>query len=141
MSDAVGQVDVAVSCMERARRVDPLAPVGDLVALLASLGRDDDARAWLAKIDSRPGDVPEALAPLTEAERRVALAVSRGLTNKEAAAELFVSVKTIDSHLQRIYPKLFVRSRGELAVLVNSALVASGAALGQTTGNPPDARR
>ncbi len=231
---AVGQVDVAVSCMERARRVDPLAPVGDLVALLASLGRDDDARAWLAKIDSRPGDaiapldvlraranvgwdpagfhqfadvirraqlvvpeiellidlatwhhrrarwadvyeaaeraarlivpsgikawierldgleppsgppagdVPEALAPLTEAERRVALAVSRGLTNKEAAAELFVSVKTIDSHLQRIYPKLFVRSRGELAVLVNSALVASGAALGQTTGNPPDARR
>ena len=85
--------------------------------------------------------MPEALAPLTEAERRVALAVSRGLTNKEAAAELFVSVKTIDSHLQRIYPKLFVRSRGELAVLVNSALVASGAALGQMTGNPPDARR
>ncbi len=231
---SVGEVDVAVSCMERARRVDPLAPVGDLVALLASLGRDDDARAWLAKIDSRPGEaiapidvlraranvgwepagfhqvadvvhraqlvvpeiellidlatwhhrrarwadvyeaaeraarlivpsgikawierldrleppngspageVPEALAPLTEAERRVALAVSRGLTNKEAAAELFVSVKTIDSHLQRIYPKLFVRSRGELAVLVNAALVASGAALGQPTGNPPDARR
>ena len=58
---AVGQVDVAVACMERARRVDPLAPMGDLVALLASLGRDDDARAWLAKIDSRPG---EAVAPL-----------------------------------------------------------------------------
>ena len=86
--------------------------------------------------------MPQALAPLTDAERRVALAVSRGLTNKEAAAELFVSVKTIDSHLQRIYPKLFVRSRGELAVLVNTAMNgASGVALGQLTGNPPDARR
>ena len=60
-------------------------------------------KAWIERLDgleppSGPpaGDVPEALAPLTEAERRVALAVSRGLTNKEAAAELFVSVKTID---------------------------------------------
>ena len=53
---SVGEIDVAVPCLERARRIDPFAPVGDLVALLTSLGRDDDAHAWLAKIDSRPGE-------------------------------------------------------------------------------------
>ncbi|MEM9036106.1 MAG: LuxR C-terminal-related transcriptional regulator [Actinomycetota bacterium] len=67
---------------------------------------------------------PDVLAPLTDAERRVALAVSRGLTNRAAADELYLSVKTVDSHLQRIYPKLQIRSRAELAALVNRALPA-----------------
>lgn len=53
---------------------------------------------------------------LTPAERRVADAVAAGRTNKEAAAELFLSVKTVDFHLQGIYRKLNVRSRTELAV-------------------------
>ena len=80
--------------------------------------------------------------PLTDAERRVALAVSRGLTNKEVAAQLFVSIKTIDSHLQRIYPKLQIRSRAELAALLNGAMSGvSGAGIGGLTGNPPDAAR
>jgi DNA-binding CsgD family transcriptional regulator len=231
---SVGQTDVAVACLERARRIDPCAPIGDLVALLCALGRDSDARAWLARIDSRPGDgsapidvlrarcnttadtngfqqvteilrkghlvvseaellidlaawhhrrsrwtdvyraaeqaarllipsgirgwvdrldgltppdgassddVPQVLFPLTDAERRVALAVSRGLTNKEVAAELFVSIKTVDSHLQRIYPKLQIRSRSELAARVNAAMASSGTGLGSATGSPPDVRR
>jgi DNA-binding NarL/FixJ family response regulator len=48
----------------------------------------------------------------------VALTVGAGLSNKEAAAELFLSVKTVDAHLQAIYRKLSVRSRAELAVVV-----------------------
>ncbi len=84
---------------------------------------------WVPRLDrlepprqtSPEAAVPTVLEPLTSAERRVALAVSRGLTNKAAAEELYLSVKTVDSHLQRIYPKLGVRSRGELAAAVHGS--------------------
>ena len=62
--------------------------------------------------------VPPALAALTAAELRVAVAVGRGLSNRAAADQLYLSVKTVDHHLQRIYRKLDLRSRAELAVLV-----------------------
>lgn len=52
---------------------------------------------------------------LTTQELEVALVVARGATNREAAAELFLSPKTIEAHLSRIYVKLNVRSRTELA--------------------------
>ena len=58
------------------------------------------------------------LARLSQAERRVADAVGTGMTNREAAAALFLSVKTVDFHLQQIYRKLSLRSRTELAVLI-----------------------
>jgi DNA-binding NarL/FixJ family response regulator len=45
----------------------------------------------------------------------VALIVARGATNKEAGAALFLSPKTIETHLTRIYRKLGLRSRTELA--------------------------
>jgi DNA-binding CsgD family transcriptional regulator len=57
---------------------------------------------------------------LSCAELRVADVVARGLTNRETASELFVSVKTVDFHLQNIYRKLGVRSRTELARRVAS---------------------
>jgi DNA-binding CsgD family transcriptional regulator len=63
---------------------------------------------------------PDVLAQLTVAEQRVATAVADGLTNKEAAAALFLSVKTVDFHLQGIYRKLGVRSRTELAVRLSN---------------------
>jgi DNA-binding NarL/FixJ family response regulator len=50
---------------------------------------------------------------------RVAEAVTSGGTNRQVAEELFLSVKTVDFHLQQIYRKLGVRSRTELAVLVS----------------------
>lgn len=58
---------------------------------------------------------------LTPGELRVALVVARGATNREVAAELFMSVKTVDYHLQRVYRKLSLRSRTELAVRVSQA--------------------
>jgi DNA-binding CsgD family transcriptional regulator len=58
------------------------------------------------------------LSSLTAAELRVAVAVGAGRSNREAADELFLSVKTIDHHLHRIYRKLGLRGRAELAVLV-----------------------
>ncbi|NUR14974.1 MAG: helix-turn-helix transcriptional regulator [Dermatophilaceae bacterium] len=54
---------------------------------------------------------------LTTQEEVVASLVASGRTNKEVAAELFLSAKTVQYHLTRIYAKLGVRSRSELAAL------------------------
>ena len=54
---------------------------------------------------------------LTPQEQAVSDLVAAGLTNREAAAELFVSTKTIQYHLTRVYAKLGIRSRAELAAL------------------------
>ena len=59
---------------------------------------------------------------LTPQELEVALAVARGATNREVASALFVSPKTIEVHLSRIFRKLGVRSRTELAKFVWDAL-------------------
>jgi DNA-binding CsgD family transcriptional regulator len=56
--------------------------------------------------------------PLTGAEVRVAVAVADGLSNRETADRLYVSVKTIEFHLGNIFRKLGVRNRTELAVRV-----------------------
>jgi DNA-binding NarL/FixJ family response regulator len=55
---------------------------------------------------------------LTPAERRVAALVADGRKNREIAGALFMSVATVEAHLTRIYRKLDIRSRSELARLV-----------------------
>ena len=80
----------------------------------------DKARAELARVSGRRPEGRE----LTETERRVAALVAQGLANKEVAAALFVTVHTVEAHLSRIYRKLEIRSRRELA----GALEASGEA-------------
>jgi DNA-binding CsgD family transcriptional regulator len=52
---------------------------------------------------------------LTAAERRVAALVAEGRTNREVAAELFLTERTVASHLTHVYAKLGIRSRTELA--------------------------
>lgn len=55
---------------------------------------------------------------LTPQELQVALAVAKGATNREAGAALFLSPKTVEAHLGRVYRKLEIRSRTELAALL-----------------------
>lgn len=57
---------------------------------------------------------------LTEAESRVAALAARGRTNQEIAAELELSAKTVEAHLSRVYRKLGLRSRTELAARTGS---------------------
>ena len=52
---------------------------------------------------------------MTPSERRVADLVRAGKTNREIAAELFITVHTVEKALTRAYAKLGVRSRTELA--------------------------
>jgi DNA-binding NarL/FixJ family response regulator len=59
-----------------------------------------------------PGPVGE---PLTEREVEVATLAARGRTSPEIAAALHVSVRTVDTHLSRVYRKLMIHGRRELA--------------------------
>ena len=70
-----------------------------------------------------PPAEPPIVALLSPAEHRVALTVAEGRTNQEAAETLYLSVKTVDFHLQNIYRKLGLRSRTELAVVVHHGAV------------------
>jgi DNA-binding CsgD family transcriptional regulator len=64
---------------------------------------------------------PDTEVELTPQEMQIALAVADGATNREAAAALFLSPKTVENHLGRVYAKLGVRSRTELAARLRAA--------------------
>jgi DNA-binding CsgD family transcriptional regulator len=83
------------------------------------------ARPWAAKarrLMGGPGRTTERgdEANLTPAERRVAQVVAGGATNREAAARLFVSIRTVELHLTSVYRKLRIRSRTELAARLSA---------------------
>jgi DNA-binding CsgD family transcriptional regulator len=82
----------------------------------AAVFRQAQAPLW------EPAEVAaEAQAPdldLTAAEQRIVALVTEGLPNREIAANLFLSVKTVESVLTGVYRKLGVRSRTQLAVLL-----------------------
>lgn len=60
----------------------------------------------------------DPIAELTAAERRVAALAAEGCTNRAIAARLYVTTSTVEQHLTRIYRKLRVKSRTDLAALV-----------------------
>lgn len=55
------------------------------------------------------------MADLTPTEQRVAELVAAGMRNKQVAAELDLALKTVETHLTRVYRKLGIHSRAELA--------------------------
>ena len=61
------------------------------------------------------------LGALTEREHEVALAVGRGLTNAEIARELHLSVPTVKAHVSRLFDKLQVTNRVQIAICVHDA--------------------
>jgi DNA-binding CsgD family transcriptional regulator len=77
-------------------------------------------RRELAIRSKRTGGDSSVEALLSPHELQVATLIGRGATNREAAATLFVSPKTIEYHLASIYRKLEVRSRTELALALNT---------------------
>ncbi|KUI33643.1 LuxR family transcriptional regulator [Mycobacterium sp. IS-1590] len=100
----------------QARAYDPHAgsTLNEALATFEALGtpvwaeRARSARNELRSAASRP-------AALTAAELRIAELAAAGLTNRDVAGELFLSAKTVEATLARVYRKLGIRSRIELA--------------------------
>jgi DNA-binding CsgD family transcriptional regulator len=74
----------------------------------------DRARAELARTNVAPS---RDLA-LTPSEQRVAELAASGMTNRDVAAALFITPKTVEANLARVYRKLGIRSRAELGRLI-----------------------
>ena len=92
----------------------------ELIAVVAGiLNRVERTHSQIARLVSS-GNVEEAPMSfqdeaLTDAETRVAVAVSRGLSNKEIASELQISVRTVENHISHILDKKGFSNRVEIA--------------------------
>ncbi len=85
--------------------------------LIAAVNRTDRA----AEEQDRTRSARDALDTLTERERDVAHAVARGLSNADIAAELYMGVPTVKTHVGRLFTKLGVENRVQIAILVHDA--------------------
>lgn len=79
------------------------------------------ARPPLRLLPPVPAPAVPAGVQLTDVETRVAGLVARGSSNREIAAALFVSVKTVEATLTRVYRKVGVRSRTQLSARLSGA--------------------
>jgi DNA-binding CsgD family transcriptional regulator len=106
---AVGDRPAAIAQLERAHH------------LFSDLGADPFIQACAAELSvlevSLSAEAPATLG-LSRAELAVARLVATGLTNKEVASQLYVSVKTVEYHLRNCFMKLDISSRRELTALL-----------------------
>ena len=91
---------------------DALAQAAAIFDELGAAGWAQQARDESARVGGRK---PSGEGQLTPAELRVAELAAEGLSNKEIARELVVTVRTVEAHLKNAYGKLGVRSRTQLA--------------------------
>ena len=122
-----GHTLLVLSQIERRRRryAAARAAATEALAVLTRIGAKpwiEQAVRTLAWVDGTSVDAPAAprepsgaLAALTATEARIATMVREGASNREIATRMFLSVKTVEATLTRIYRKLGVRSRTQLS--------------------------
>jgi len=101
--------------LEAIRRVaegDPMLSPSITRSLIKQVAPPDSSRTSAAQV---------RLEALTDRERDVALAVGRGLSNAEIAGELYLSVPTVKAHVSRLFEKLGVNNRVQIAIVVHDA--------------------
>ncbi|MBM2616005.1 AAA family ATPase [Actinoplanes sp. LDG1-06] len=105
----------AKACYDEAREL--FAQAG---AAGAEQRLDEELGPWRGTGTPDPVEAgpPECLPQLSRAERQVALLIASGMTNIAAARQLHLSPHTVDSHLRKVFQKLEIHSRVELAVVV-----------------------
>jgi DNA-binding CsgD family transcriptional regulator len=112
---------LAAGQVERRRRSKSIA--ADHLGRAAGLFEHMGAALWAERAHAELGRVglrPPAPSQLTPSERKVAELIASGLTNREAAAALFMSPKTVEATLARVYRKLGVHSRAQLGAELTS---------------------
>jgi DNA-binding CsgD family transcriptional regulator len=104
----------------RSRRKQAAAQaLGEALNTFAAIG----APLWAARARAEVGRLHVAATDgtgLTASERRVAERAAAGLSNRDIAAELFLSQKTVEMNLSRVYRKLGIRSRAQLHARLNA---------------------
>lgn len=120
----LGQLVAASDMFHAMREVRPWRPAltataaADELLTEAREGRLDRAAvtAVLDAVDGR--STPRAVLPndLSAREAEVICCVARGLTNKQIGSELFISVKTVENHVGRVYDKIGSRTRAAAAM-------------------------
>jgi DNA-binding CsgD family transcriptional regulator len=136
MADRTGErwpFERAQLCLDHARSLRRQRRINDAKPLLAGAletFRGLGAAAWArgAEAELRACGVgtdtpanPAGIGELTAQQREIALLASRGLSNPQIAARLFLSPRTVASHLYRTYPKLGVSGRHQLRDLFGTA--------------------
>ena len=120
------------------RRMDARAPLRRALETFERIG----AEPWAARADrelratgetARRRD-PSTIDQLTPQELTICQLVAEGLTNREIGARLFLSPRTIEYHLRKVFPKLGIGSRAELIQLYRSGNDGRGRA--GTAGTP-----
>jgi DNA-binding CsgD family transcriptional regulator len=111
-------VDLGAALRRRRRRTDARKPLHEALDLAHRCGATalvTRARDELAATGARPRRlVLSGIDALTASERRIARMAAEGLSNKEIAQALFVTVKTVETHLGHAYQKLDIASRSDL---------------------------
>jgi DNA-binding CsgD family transcriptional regulator len=133
--------DLGAALRRANRRVDARDALRDSLAIARSCG----ARALVERIDTelraaggRSSDLEgTGIERLTVSERRVAELASRGYSNPRIAQELFVTRKTVETHLGHIYDKLDISGRAELAGVLGAALEGAQGTPGKRSGSSP----
>ncbi|AKJ08708.1 LuxR family transcriptional regulator [Streptomyces incarnatus] len=127
---------IALGAVERRsrRRSAARAVLGEALQTATRIGAAPlaaRARDELSRLDAgdRSGEAGAGRPELTPTEARIAELVGGGATNREVAAKLFISVKTVEGTLSRVYRKVGVRSRTALAHAMAVAVIASGSAV------------
>ncbi len=89
-----------------------------LIGAALAIFMSADARPWAEETERALARTEGSLAPeqgLTSTELRIAQLVRDGASNREIASRLYLSVKTVEATLTRVYRKLGVRSRTQLS--------------------------
>ena len=109
------------------RATDARAPLREAAEIFTALGLETSADRALIELrasgETARRRVPETWAELTPAELQIAQLAAQGRSNKEIGERLYLSPRTVSTHLYHLFPKLGVTSRNELRDALKTAAV------------------
>ncbi|MGX1915917.1 helix-turn-helix transcriptional regulator [Streptomyces phaeochromogenes] len=123
-------LDLAEWLRRRRRIAEARGPLTEALEIFRRLG----AHPWIerARAESRAAGLgvtdtaPDALAELSPQQQQIIHLAARGLTNREIGERLFLSPRTVSSHLYRSFPKLGITARSQLRDLIEGTLATGG---------------